>query len=317
MEGSQLFVGIDVSKACLDVAVRPTGQRWSFPNDEGGCAALADKLKSLGPALVVLEATGGMQVLLTAVLAEAALPAAVVNPKQVRDFARATGKLAKTDRIDAQVLAHFAEAVRPEPRPLPDAQTQALKARLARRRQLVSMLTMEKNRTLGALPRSLRSELQAHIHWLEEALKESDDELGRMLRDSPLWREKEALLRSVPGIGPTVSLTLVAQLPELGTLDSKKIAALVGVAPFNRDSGTLRGRRTVWGGRAPVRAALYMAALVATRYNPVIRAFYTRLCKAGKAKKAALTACMRKLLIILNAMLKHQSPWRVSSSFVP
>lgn len=311
MEGRELFVGIDVSKARLDVAVRPTGQEWSFPNEEGGCAALATQLQALGPALVVLEPTGGMEVLLTAVLAEAALPVALVNPKKVRDFAKAMGKLAKTDRIDAQVLAHFAEAARPTPHPLPDAQTKALEALLARRRQLVSMLTMERNRLTGALPR-VRSQLQAHIDWLEKASEELNDELGRMLRDSPLWREKEALLRSVPGIGPIVSLTLVAQLPELGTLDCKKIAALVGVAPFNRDSGTFRGKRTVWGGRAPVRAALYMATLVATRYNPVIRAFYTRLCKAGKPKKVALTACIRKLLIILNAMLKHHTSWQTN-----
>lgn len=239
MEGPELFVGIDVAKARLDVAVRPTtAQGWSFPNDEGGCAALATQLQALHPTLVVLEATGGLEVLLTATLAEAALPVAVVNPKHVRDFAKATGKLAKTDRIDAQSLAHFAQAVRPTPRPMPDAQTQALQALLARRRQLVSMLTMERNRLGGALP-EVRSQLQAHITWLEKALEELDNDLGSMLHNSPLWREKEALLRSVPGIGPTVSLTLLAQLPELGALDRKKIAALVGVAPFNRDSGTL------------------------------------------------------------------------------
>jgi len=232
----------------------------------------------------------------------------MVNPRQVRDFARATGKLAKTDQLDAQVLAHFAEAVRPTPYPLPDAQTQELTALLTRRHQVVEMLTAEKNR-LRTTRESVRQRVQDHIRWLEQELADLDDDLERTLRESPLWREKDNLLRSVPGIGRVVSITLLADLPELGTLSCHQIAALVGVAPLNRDSGRFRGKRMVWGGRARVRAALYMAALAASRYNPIIKAFYHRLCEAGKARKVALTACMRKLLIILNSMVKHQQSW--------
>jgi transposase len=255
-----------------------------------------------------LEATGGLQLPVVAALASAGLPLAMVNPRQVRDFARATGKLAKTDQLDAQVLAHFAEAVRPTPYPLPDAQTQELTALLTRRHQVVEMLTAEKNR-LRTTRESVRQRVQDHIRWLEQELADLDDDLERTLRESPLWREKDNLLRSVPGIGQVVSITLLADLPELGTLSRHQIAALVGVAPLNRDSGRFRGKRTVWGGRARVRAALYMAALTATRYNPIIKAFYHRLCGAGKARKVALTACMRKLLIILNSMVKHQQTW--------
>jgi transposase len=227
----------------------------------------------------------------------------VVNPRQVRDFAKATGRLAKTDRIDAQVLAHFAQAVGPQPRPLPDAQTQELAAFLARRQQLIQLLTAEKNRLWSSRP-PLRQRVQAHIRWREQELRELDQQLGQRIEGSPLWRAKDDLLQSVPGIGPVVSFTLLAQLPELGSLNRQQIAALVGVAPLNRDSGTLRGQRKVWGGRAAVRTALYMATLVATRHNPTIRAFYQRLRGAGKAKKVALTACARKLLSIINAMLK-------------
>jgi transposase len=227
----------------------------------------------------------------------------------VRDFAKAAGRLAKTDAVDAQTLAHFAEVLRPEPRPLPDEQTQALAAILARRRQLVEMLTAEQNRLASARP-AVRKSLRAHITWLERELSHTDRDLASAIRESPVWREKEALLRSAPGVGPVLTTTLLANLPELGTLTGKQIAALVGVAPFNRDSGMWRGKRRVWGGRAQIRATLYMGALVAARFNPVIRAFYHRLCAAGKAKKVALTACMRKLLLILNAMLKHRTPWR-------
>jgi transposase len=236
------------------------------------------------------------------------LPTVAVNPRQVRDFARALGKLAKTDVLDARILAQFGEAAKPKPRPQPDAQAQELKALVARRRQLVEMLTAEKNRLSRATPR-LHPQLKEHIQWLAGQLKELDQDLGWLVRATPAWRAKEQLLRSVPGVGQVLSVVLVANLPELGSLDRRQIAALVGVAPFNRGSGTLRGRRTVWGGRSPVRAALYMAALVATRFNPVIKAFYQRLLGAGKAKKVALTACMRKLLTILNSMLKHQQPW--------
>lgn len=309
MSDPKHFVGIDVAQARLEVAVRPTGDSWEVSQDSGGLALLLERLAALQPQVVVLEATGGMELPVVAALAAGGLPVAVVNPRQVRDFARATGKLAKTDRLDAQVLAQFAEAIRPSPRPLPDAQAQELGALLARRRQVVEMLTAEGNRLRVALPR-VRRGIQDHIAWLERELQQVDQDLHHLLRDSPLWREKENLLRGVPGVGPVLSLTLLAELPELGTLNRRQVAALVGVAPLNRDSGTLRGRRTVWGGRAPVRAALYMGTLVATRHNPVLRAFYQRLLQAGKPKKVALVACMRKLLIILNAMLKHRTRWQ-------
>lgn len=307
-----VFVGIDVSKAQLDVAVRPDG-RFAVSNDEAGIAQVIERLSAEPPALVVVEATGGFEMPLAGALAAASVPVVVVNPRQVRDFAKAAGKLAKTDTLDAQTLAHFAEVMRPELRPLPDEQTQTLAAILARRRQLVEMLTAEKNR-LGSAPKPVRKSLRTHIAWLERELSYTDSDLAQAIRESPVWREKDDLLRSTPGVGPVLTTTLLADLPELGTLTGKQIAALVGVAPLNRDSGTLRGKRTVWGGRASIRAALYMAALVASRFNPVIRAFYQRLCAAGKTKKVALTACMRKLLVILNAMLKHRTPWRAQAS---
>lgn len=303
-----VFVGIDVSQAQLDIALRPEG-RFSTPNDEAGFAQVVERLSAVHPMLVVLEATGGLEIPLTGALAAAGLPVVVVNPRRVRDFAKAAGQLAKTDALDAQALAHFAEVMRPEPRPLPDEQTQALAAILARRRQLVEMLTAEKNR-LASASQPVRKSLRAHIAWLERELAHTDRDLASAIRESPVWREKDALLRSTPGVGPVLTTTLLANLPELGTLTGKQIAALVGVAPLNRDSGTWRGKRTVWGGRAQVRAVLYMGALVAARFNPVIRVFYQRLRAAGKAKKVALTACMRKLLMILNAMLKHRTPWR-------
>ncbi len=266
------------------------------------------RLRELAPHLVVLEATGGMELAVAGELAAANLPVVVANPRHVRDFARAAGKLAKTDSLDAQVLAHFAEALQPEPRALPDAGTQELGALVARRRQLVEMITAEKNRIRTAT-RRIRPKVQQHIRWLEENLEDLDQDLGDFIRSSPMWKDKEQLLRSTPGVGPVLSMTLLSDLPELGNLNRGEIAALVGVAPFNRDSGTLRGKRKVWGGRSQVRAALYMAALVATRYNPVLRDFYQRLCAAGKPKKVALTACMRKLLTILNVMIKHHSHW--------
>jgi transposase len=309
MPAPPVFVGIDVSKDRLDVALRPTPDRWAVANDQSGIARLVARLRSQAPMLIVLEATGGLEIPLTSELAAAGLPVVVVNPRQVRDFAKATGRLAKTDTLDASVLAQFAEAVRPALRPLPDAQTQALSALLTRRRQLIEMCTAEKNR-LGTAPTPVRKGIRAHITWLEGRLADLDEELADTIRESPLWRDKDDLLQSTPGVGPVLARTLLASLPELGTLTRQQIAALVGVAPLNRDSGTFRGKRRVWGGRAHVRAALYMSALVATRFNPVIRVFYQRLCAAGKAKKVALTACMRKLLTMLNAMLKHQTPWR-------
>jgi transposase len=311
MEQEPTYVGIDVAKAHADIAVHPTGLRWQAPCTDEGIQELVSHIQALQPTIVLLEASGGLEIPFVAALANSHLPVAVVNPRQVRDFARATGKLAKTDSLDAQVLAHFAEAVRPNPRPLPDAEAKALAALLARRHQLVAMLVAEKNRLYKALP-SVRSRIKTHITWLERELEDTDDDLRTMLRQSPVWCEKENLLRSVPGVGPQLSLSLLAYLPELGTLDRKRIAALVGVAPFNRDSGPYRGRRKVWGGRVRVRTALYMATLVASRYNPVIRAFYQRLLAAGKPKKLAITACMRKLLTILNAILRSSTPWRAS-----
>lgn len=303
-----IFVGMDISQDTVDIAVQP-GTGFQVTNDECGITRAVARLQTLQPTLIVLEATGGLEVPLAGALAAAALPVVVINPRQVRDFARATGQLAKTDRLDAEILARFAAAIRPPVRPVPDEQTQALAALVARRRQLIEMLTAEKNR-LRLTARALQKRVQAHITWLEQELVRLNTDLATTLQQSPMWREREEVLRSVPGVGPVLTTTLFAHLPELGTLTRKEVAALAGVAPFPRDSGTLKGRRAIWGGRAHVRAALYMAALVATRNNPVIRAFYQRLCQAGKAKKLALTACMRKLLTIVNAMVKKGTPWR-------
>lgn len=312
MDSGSVFVGIDVSKAHLDVAVRPGEVEWRSPNTDAGVREVTDRLKWRAPSLIVLEATGGMEVPLVSALAIQGLPVVVVNPRQVRDFARSTGRLAKTDALDARVLAHFAEAVKPELRALPDEQAQRLSALLSRRRQISEMLTAERNRLLSAdVPVSRR--LKVHIRWLERELSGIDGDLDGSIKENPVWRVKDDILKSVPGIGPVVSFTLLSELPELGQLNRKQIAALAGVAPLNRDSGTLAGRRTVWGGRARVRAALYMAALVASRYNPVIRDFYTRLCAAGKPRKVALTACMRKLLLILNSMIKNEETWDVQT----
>lgn len=302
------FIGIDVSKAQLDIAVRPSGETWTSPTDEASLTTLVQQLEALRPTLIVLEATGGLEIPLAGALATAGLPMAVVNPRQVRAFARATGRLAKTDRLDAHVLAQFAEAVRPVPRPVPDAVSQELTAVVARRRQLIEMLTAEKHRLSRAVVR-VQPDIRAHIAWLEKRLGRVDDELATLIQRSPLWREQDDLLQSMPGVGPVLATTVLAELPELGALSRHQIAALVGVAPLNRDSGTRRGHRAIWGGRATVRTALYMGALVGTRCNPLLKGFYHRLRAAGKAKKVALVACMRKLLTILNAMLKHRRPW--------
>lgn len=308
METAPLYIGIDVSKAQLDVAERPSGERAVIPHTEQDIAALVEQLGARRPACVVLEATGGLQAPLASALAIAGIPVAVVNPRQVRDFARATGQLAKTDAIDAQILARFAEAVRPAPRPLPDEATQEFSALLTRRRQLIEMLVAEQHRMRTA-PYPIQQQIQAHLTWLKQQLAMLDEDLTHRIQATPLWREQEDLLRSVPGIGPVVSRTLLGELPELGRLTHKQIAALVGVAPLNRDSGSLRGRRMIWGGRG----VLYMSAVVAARRNPIIKAFYQRLRTAGKAPKVALVACMRKLLTILNAMVKHRNPWRLSA----
>jgi transposase len=299
-----VYVGIDVSKDELSVAERP-GESWSLPNTEPGLGDLAQRLKGLGPALVVLEATGGLEVPVAATLVEARLPAVVVNPRQARDFAKATGQLAKTDAIDASVLAHFAEAVRPEVRAFPDAATRELDALVTRRRQLVEMITAERNRLLRSGAKRVRRDIQRHLRWLERQLAELEKDLDDLIKSSPVWREKEDLLRGIKGVGPVLSATLLGELPELGQLDRKAIAKLVGIAPLNRDSGRYKGQRKIWGGRASVRASLYMATLVASRYNPTIRFMYQRLVVAGKPKKVALTACMRKLLTILNAAVRE------------
>jgi transposase len=308
LEVTPNFVGIDVSKARLDFAIRPSSETDSVSNDRAGIESLVKRLAEIGPALIVVEATGGLEHQLLRALASAEFAVVAVNPRQVRDFAKATGQLAKTDRIDALILARFAEAVRPSVRPLPDEVTLELRALVARRRQITEMMVAETNR-LGRAPKTLEKRIKAHIGWLKKELKRADHDLDQSIRHSPIWCENKDLLETVPGIGPVVSRTLLAELPELGKLNRKQIAALVGIAPLNRDSGTWRGRRSIWGGRATVRATLYMAALVASRRNAVIRSFYKRLREAGKAPKVALVACMRKLLTIINAMLKHKTRW--------
>lgn len=308
METERTYVGIDVSKKCLDVVLRPSGEYLEATNDEQGIRSLVARLEEACPALVVLEATGGLEQTVAAALALASVPVAVVNPRQVRDFAKALGRLAKTDKIDAVVLSHFAEAVRPEPRPLADEDARELHALVLRRRQILDMITAESNRARTA-PKSLKRRIEVHLRWLKKELERANEDLERAVRESPVWREKDDLLRSVPGVGPTLSATLLAELPELEHLDRRRLAALVGVAPLNRDSGTLRGIRTTWGGRSSVRKTLYMATLSATRSNPAIQEFYGRLVAAGKPKKVALTACMRKLLAIVGAVLRNRSPW--------
>jgi transposase len=304
----EIFVGIDVSKAWLDVAVHEKEEAFRVSNDEVGIASLVQRLKKVKPALIVLEPTGGFEMLVAAELTQANLPAVVVNAKRVRDFARATGKLAKTDKLDARVLAHFAAAVRPPLRRLRSEEEEQLTALLTRRRQVVDMLTVEKNR-LVTVRAKMRPAIEAHIRWLSENLKELDQEIEDFVESSPLWKEHDALLQSVPGVGRVTSGTLLAMLPELGKLNRQEIAALVGVAPLNKDSGKKQGKRRVYGGRADVRSVLYMAALAAKKYNPVIKKFYDRLIQHGKEKKVALTACMRKLLVILNAMIRSHQPW--------
>jgi len=309
----EVFVGIDVSKDKLDVAVRPSGEILSFSNDEDGISLMVDFIKPLSPLLIVLEATGGLETASVGILAAKGLPVVVINPRQVRDFAKATGKLAKTDAIDAHVIARFGEAVRPEIRPLKDQETQKLDALITRRRQIVEMITAEKNR-LGSATSWTRKDIQNHIAWLEKCLMKADKDLNNLLRKSPVWREKNDILRSTPGVGPVLSMTLLSNLPELGTLNRKQIAALVGVAPLNRDSGLFRGKRKIWGGRASIRSVLYMSVTFAIRFNPLIKKFYQHLRNAGKVHKVAMTACMRKLLIILNTMIKNRTCWSTVTS---
>ena len=305
------FVGIDVSRDRLEVYVRPLGDRWWVPNTTQGRAVLVERLAALAPELVVLESTGGLERAVARTLQEAGIPTAVVNPRQIRDFAKATGRLAKTDALDAEVLARFAEVIRPEPRSLADVGTSRLRELVVRRQQLIKMVTAERNRLKRASP-NMKPRIRRHLEWLKGEIASLDEEIEAMKLEREEWRQRDRLLRSVPGVGPVLSAALLGCLPELGELRGKEVAALVGVAPFNRDSGRWRGKRGIWGGRAVVRAVLYMATLAATKWNPVIRGFYLRLIQAGKPVKVALVACMRKLLVILNAIVRDGQPWRYS-----
>lgn len=313
---SECFVGIDVSKQHLDIYLRPLDRSLQVGNDPNGIQSLLTQLQPYPIGLVVLEATGGYEREAYAQLSAAGLSVARINPRQARHFAQATGTLAKTDRIDARVLAHLAQAIRPEVRAVPNEQAAQLQALLVRRRQVVEMLVAEKNR-LSISHSTVRPRVQEHITWLAAELDDLNGQLQSALEQDPNWRENNDLLRSVPGVGPVLSLTLLAELPELGKLDRKQIAALVGVAPFNCESALLRGKRRVWGGRGSVRHALYMATLAARRFNPVIRAFFERLRHAGKPFKVAMTACMHKLLTILNAILAHRMAWNPQKVAVP
>jgi transposase len=306
----QIYVGIDVAKDRLDVHVRPSGEAFAVARDGEGLAALTARLSALGPALVVLEATGGFEVTVASALAAAQLPLAVVNPRQIRDFARATGRLAKTDALDAEAIARFGEAVKPQPRPVPDEQARALGELVARRRQIVEMMVAERNRRHQLTHRRVVKGLERHLAALQKELTEIEREIGESIRSTPAWRENEDLLTGVAGIAGITAFTIIAELPELGTVGHRQIAALVGIAPFNHDSGTLRGQRHIRGGRVAVRNALYMATLSATRFNPVIKAFYDRLRANGKPAKKAIVACMRKLLTILNAIIRDRRQWQ-------
>jgi transposase len=304
------FVGIDVAKDRLDVHLRPSAESFAVARDGEGLVQLVERLQNLAPRLVVMEATGGYETIVASAVAAAHLPLAVVNPRQIRDFARATGKLAKTDAIDAAAIAHFAEAVRPPIRPIADAEAQMLGELVARRRQVIQMIVAERNRRRRATQGRIVRAIERHLELLQSELSELEEDIDGAIRKSPAWQADAELLVSVPGIGPATLRTLIADLPELGRLDRRKIAALVGVAPINRDSGTMRGRRAIAGGRPAVRTALFMAAMVASRKNPIIAPYYAKLRAAGKTAKQALTACIRKLVVILNAILRDRKPWQ-------
>ncbi len=311
MDTDEIFVGIDISKSELEVGVLPEAQTWKVSNDERGITELAVKLTGLEPRLVIMEATGGLERLVQGVLKAAGLPVRVVNPRQSRNFAKALGVLAKTDAIDALVLARYGKSVKPEPRLSKDKETKELEALLVRRRQLVKMLVAEKNH-LKSAPKSIRPSIEANMAWLRKCLNEIEKDTNRFIKAMPIWREKDKIIRSVPGAGPGLARTLLALLPELGKLNRRQIAALVGVAPFNRDSGAFKGKRSIWGGRSWVRCMLYMPTLAAIRWNPIIGPFYQRLIAAGKLKKVAITACMRRLLTILNSMVRNETHWNPS-----
>lgn len=315
MEQHSIWIGIDVSSSSLDVAIRPTGDFWSAANTEAGVQEAVAKIQSLSPEMIVVEATGGIEALIVTALASARLPVVVVNPRQVRDFAKATGTLAKTDKLDANIIAHFGEAVRPDIRPIKDDDLQGLTDIITRRRQIIDMLTAEKNR-LKRSSRQVSKDIKAHIAWLEKHLDKTDVELHKRIKENPLWRRQDEICRSIPGVGQILSMSLLANLPELGQVSSRQISALVGVAPFNHDSGKYRGRRIIWGGRANVRSVLYMATMTAVRFNPSLKTFYERLVNAGKKPKVALTACMRKLLIILNAMVRDCVKWQENPAII-
>lgn len=312
---TELFIGIDICKDRLDIADDANSQTWSVANDDSGVSSLVNRIKPLNPALIVMEATGGLETLLYSSLTVAHLPAVVINPRQVRNFAKALGQLAKTDAIDAHVLARFGAAVKPEIRPAKDDKTQELTALVTRRRQLIGMLTAEKTR-LQQAAQWIHKDIEGNIRFLEKRLKKLSANITKNIRNTPGWREKDDLIKSVPGAGEVLSMNLLASLPELGKLNRREIATLVGVAPLNRDSGKFRGKRMIWGGRAQVRATLYMTALSASQYNPAIKAFYQRLILKGKKPKVALTACMRKLLIILNTMIKNQTAWNQNDKLI-
>jgi len=309
---SKTFIGIDVSKKLLEVATHESDYQFRCANKASAFPELIAELIALRPALIVLEATGGLEIPVTAALHAAGLPVVVVNPRQVRDFAKATGQLAKTDRLDARVLAHFAAAIKPPLRPIKSKDELELDALVGRRGQLIEMLTAEKNRRGSAATDTVREEIKKHIDWLEERIAELDEQLQAQLKTSSLWQAKDVILQSTPGIGPVVSFSMIADLPELGTLNRQQISKLVGVAPLNNDSGQQRGTRHIYGGRARVRSMLYMAAFSATRYNPVIKEFYERLMAKEKPFKVVMTACMRKLLTIINVMVRDNTPWKTN-----
>ena len=308
-ESSEVFIGVDISKKQLDIANDSTSEVWSELNNDDGVSLTVKKLTSVKPCLVVMEATGGLETLLYSSLVSAGLPAVVVNPRQIRDFAKALGKLAKTDAIDARVLARFGALMRPEIRPIKDEETRELAALVTRRRQLLGMRTAEKTRLRQTSDKWTKKDIKSHIKVLDRHISKMEKEIANNVKNTPGWKEKDKIITSVPGAGPNLSSYLLANLPELGKLNRREIATLVGVAPLNRDSGKFRGTRMVWGGRAQVRAALYMSALSASKYNPSIKLFYKRLIEKGKKPKVALTACMRKLLTIINTMVKNNTTW--------